>query len=111
MTPLASYILELAKRAHDRQLSERQFLFDFDQRILASVASPAPEHRRGDHRDPTERQLAVAGGLRRHLSARVTRSATSRAGRFDALLGPRGSAYGVVVVGVCTVVILAPGGS
>jgi hypothetical protein len=42
MTPLASYILELAKRAHDRQLSERQFLFDFDQRILAASRVPLP---------------------------------------------------------------------
>ncbi|HXQ18433.1 MAG TPA: hypothetical protein VN781_02285 [Acidimicrobiales bacterium] len=42
MTPLAGYILELAKRACDRQLSEQQFLVDFEERILAASKVQLP---------------------------------------------------------------------
>jgi hypothetical protein len=42
MTPLAGYILELAKRAHNQQLSERQFLVDFEERVLAASRLTLP---------------------------------------------------------------------
>jgi hypothetical protein len=42
MTPLAGYILELAQRAHQRQLSEQQFLVDFEERILSASRIALP---------------------------------------------------------------------
>jgi hypothetical protein len=42
MTPLAGYVLELAQQAYDRQLSEQQFLVDFDERILAASKIALP---------------------------------------------------------------------
>jgi hypothetical protein len=42
MTPLAAYVLELAQRAHARQLSEQQFLVDFEERILAATKIALP---------------------------------------------------------------------
>jgi hypothetical protein len=42
MTPLAEYILQLAKRAHHSQQSERQFLVDFEERILAASSHALP---------------------------------------------------------------------
>jgi hypothetical protein len=42
MTPLAAYILELAQRAHDKQLSEQQFLVDFEERILSASRIALP---------------------------------------------------------------------
>jgi hypothetical protein len=43
MTPLAAYILELAKRAHQQQLSEQRFLDDVDLRILATSMVTLPD--------------------------------------------------------------------
>jgi|HubBroStandDraft_1064217.scaffolds.fasta_scaffold21192_3 hypothetical protein len=43
MTPLAGYILELAKRAHEQQLSEQRFLDEVDLRILATSMVTLPD--------------------------------------------------------------------
>jgi hypothetical protein len=42
MTPLAVYILEQAKKAHSEQLSEQQFLADFDSRLVGATKVRLP---------------------------------------------------------------------
>ncbi|HXQ19620.1 MAG TPA: hypothetical protein VN781_08350 [Acidimicrobiales bacterium] len=42
MTPLAVYILEQAQKAHSEQLSELQFLADFDSRLLGATKVRLP---------------------------------------------------------------------
>lgn len=42
MTPLAEYIFEQAQKAHGEQLSEQQFLADFDSRLLGATKVRLP---------------------------------------------------------------------